>query len=80
LAQGVINAADYLGHLKDVLSNLGRHNIPVIPLGYRHKGIGFFHPGPFKRFLVEAITDQSRTFEGRGEPAEASGIRIQDSN
>src|SRR3990172_9339668 len=66
LAKGVVNAAYHLGHVKDVLGDLGRHYIAVVPLGHGGKGVGLLDPGAPQHIGVDAVPHHGRAVEAGG--------------
>src|SRR5438552_11307320 len=62
-AHRVVHLGDHLFHPEDLLRDLRRHQIPVVPFGEREKRIGPFDPGLSKDFEIRAVTQDRFAFE-----------------
>src|SRR3989304_932245 len=55
LPNRVVNTANYLGHVVDVLSDLTSRDITIITLSYRNKDVCIFYTSFLQRILVHGI-------------------------
>src|SRR5438034_9815111 len=62
-AHGVVHLGNHLFYPEDLLSDLRRHQIAVVPFSERQKRIGPFDPSLAKDFEIRAVTQDRFAFE-----------------
>src|SRR4030042_1867406 len=76
-ADRIVDPTEHSGHVEDVLGDLGRHHISVVPLGNDNENIGFLNSCPSQGILISAVTNYSRALKVGRQTPEAIRVQVQ---
>src|SRR5438105_5574281 len=78
ITDGVVDAADDLRHVEDVLRHLCRHDVAIVAVGQGAEGIGLLDPGALEHVLVDAVAQQGIARKVVTQPRKCGSALIDD--